>query len=139
MAENNQSDVLRRALEACVHGEVQALPELFTADVSGWSPNMLVTSLDELTEVVASRETSLSDVTVHVDALDVVGNKGYIEYRLSAVFSGPFVINDDTVIEPHGQEVGIGAAMVAEFKANKISAFRNYFDDAALLEQILIA
>ena len=139
MAENNQSDVLRRALEACVLGEVQALPELFTADVSGWSPNMLVTSLDELTEVVASRETSLSDVTVHVDALDVVGNKGYIEYRLSAVFSGPFVINDDTVIEPHGQQVGIGAAMVAEFKANKISAFRNYFDDAALLEQILIA
>ena len=100
---------------------------------------MLVTSLDELTEVVASREAALSDVTVNVDALDVVGNKGYIEYRLSAVFSGPFVIDDDTVIEPNGQEIGIGAAMVAEFKANKISAFRNYFDDAALLEQILIA
>ena len=31
MAENNQSDVLRRALEACVLGEVEALPELFTA------------------------------------------------------------------------------------------------------------
>ena len=139
MAENNQSDVLRRALEACVLGEVQVLPELFTADVSGWSPNMLVKSLDELTEVVASREAALSDVTVHVDALDIVGNKGYMEYRLSAVFSGPFVIDDDTVIEPHGQQVGIGAVIVAEFTANKISAFRNYFDDAALLEQILIA
>jgi hypothetical protein len=115
------------------------LPELFTSDVSGWSPNLLVTSLDQLTEVVASREAALSDVTVNVDALDVVGNKGYIEYRLSAVFSGPFVIDDNTVIEPHGQEVGIGAAMVAEFKANKMAAFRNYFDDAALLEQLLIA
>jgi ketosteroid isomerase-like protein len=139
MAENNQRSVLRRALEACVLGEVEALPELFTADVSGWSPNMLVTSLDELTEVVASREAALSEVTVNIDALDVVGNKGYMEYRLSAVFSGPFVIDDDTVVEPHGQEVGIGAALVAEFKANKISAFRNYFDDAALLEQLLIA
>jgi ketosteroid isomerase-like protein len=139
MAENNQRGVLRHALEACVLGEVEALPELFTADVSGWSPNMLVTSLDELSEVVASREAALSEVAVHVDALDVVGNKGYIEYRLSAVFSGPFVIDDDTVIEPHGREVGIGAAMVAEFKANKVSAFRNYFDDAAVLEQLLIA
>jgi ketosteroid isomerase-like protein len=139
MAENNQRSVLRRALEACVLGEVEALPELFTADVSGWSPNMLVTSLDELTEVVASREAALSEVTVNIDALDVVGNKGYMEYRLSAVFSGPFVVDDDTVVEPHGQEVGIGAALVAEFKANKISAFRNYFDDAALLEQLLIA
>ena len=139
MAENNRRRVLRRALEACVLGEVEALPELFTADVSGWSPNMLVTSLDELTEVVASREAALSDVTVHVDALDIIGNKGYMEYRLGAVFSGPFVIDDDTVVEPNGQKIGIGAAIVAEFTANKISAFRNYFDDAALLEQILIA
>ena len=68
-------------------GATEALPELFTGDVSGWSPNMLVKSLDELTEVVASREAALSDVTVHVDALDIVGNKGYMEYRLGAVFS----------------------------------------------------
>ena len=139
MAENNRRRVLRRALEACVLGEVEALPELFTADVSGWSPNMLVTSLNELTEAVASQEAALSDVTVHVDALDIVGNKGYMEYRLGSVFSGPFVIDDDTVVEPNGQKIGIGAVIVAEFTANKISAFRNYFDDAALLEQLLIA
>jgi|SoiMethySBSTD1v2_1073268.scaffolds.fasta_scaffold124832_3 SnoaL-like protein len=121
MAENDRSRVLRRALEACVLGEVEALPELFTADVTGRSPNMLVTSLDELADVVAFREAALSDVTVQVDALDVVGNKGYMEYRLSAVFSGPFVIDDDTVVDPNGQEVRIGAALVVEFKANKIS------------------
>ena len=131
--------MLRRALEACFLGELDALPELFTADVSGWSPNMLVTSLDGLTEVVASRDAALSDVSVQIDALDVVGNKGYAEYRLGAVFSGPFVINDDTVVEPNGQKIELGAVIVAEFTDNKISAFRNYFDDAALLEQMLIA
>lgn len=57
MAENDRRRVLRRGLEACVLGEAGALPELFTADVSGWSPNMLVTSLDGLTEVVASPGT----------------------------------------------------------------------------------
>jgi hypothetical protein len=48
--------VLRRALEACILGQADALPELFTTDVSGWSPNLLVGSLDELTEVIGDRE-----------------------------------------------------------------------------------
>ena len=40
MADNDRAQVLRRALEACLRGEVDSLPELFTSDVSGWSPNM---------------------------------------------------------------------------------------------------
>ena len=139
MAESNRGDVLRRALEGCILGEVDALPELFTGDVSGWSPNMLVTSLDELTEAVAYRAGSLSDVTIQVNALDVFGNKGFVEYRVSAVFSGPFVIDEETVVPPNGRTILIGAALAADFTGDRISAFRNYFDDATLLEQMLVA
>src|SRR5215510_500239 len=139
MAENGRANVLKRALEACFHGEVDALPDLFTEDVSGWSPNMLVASRAELAEVVAERDASLSDVSLTVDILDVIGNKGYAEYRVNAVFSAPFVIDEDTVIEPNGRELLIGAAFVAEFSGDAISAFRNYFDNAALLEQMLVA
>ena len=139
MAQNDRAAVLERALEACVLGKVDALPDLFTPDVSAWSPNLLVSSLDELTETVGQREDALSDVNIDVGALDIVGNKGYMEYRLSATFSGPLVVDEDTVIEPHGQEIVVGAALVAEFTGDKISAFRNYFDDAALLEQLLLA
>jgi hypothetical protein len=53
------------------------------------------------------------------------------------VFSGPFEINEDVGVEPNGRELLRGAAMVAEFTGNKISAFRNYFDDATLMEQML--
>ncbi len=139
MARSGRAGVLERALEACLNGEVDALPELFTDDVSGWSPNMLVTSRDELAEGVAERDESLSNVSVQIDALDVIGNKGYAEYRVSAVFSGPFVIDEETVIEPNGRELLIGAAFVAEFDGDAISAFRNYFDNAALLEQMLVS
>jgi ketosteroid isomerase-like protein len=139
MAENDRSRALRRAVEALVLGDVAALPELFTADVSAWSPVMLVGSLDELTETVAHREDALSDVAVKVHAVDIVGDKGYMEYSLSAVFSGPLVVDGETAVEPNGQQIRIGAALVAEFTGNKISAFRNYFDDLALLEQMLIA
>ena len=137
MPDNDRAEVLRRALEACIRGEVGPLPELFSKDVSGWSPNMLVTSLDELTETVADREDALTDVDVEVNSLDVFGNKGFVEYRVRAMFSGPFVIDDNTVIEPNGRELLLGAALVAEFTDGKISAFRNYFDEAALLEQML--
>jgi hypothetical protein len=139
MTTTDRRRVLRRALEACILSDVEVLPDLFTEDVQGWSPNMLVTSLGELAETVADREDALSDVTLQIDALDVFGSKGFVEYRVSAVFSGPFVISDDIVIEPNGGEILLGAALVVEFTGDKISAFRNYFDDAALMEQMLAA
>ena len=139
MAENSRAQTLRRALEAGITGDVDALPELFTADVSGWGPHMLVSSLDELKETLAAREDALSEVEIEINSLDVFGNKGFAEYRINAVFSGPFVLDEDTVIEPTGGKILLGAALVAEFSGDKISAFRNYFDDAALLEQMVVA
>jgi hypothetical protein len=137
MTASDRRQVLRRAVEACIAGQVEALPELFTKDVIGWSPNMLVGSRADLTEVVADREDALSDVNVQVDALNVSGNRGFVEYRVSAVFSGPFVISDDVVVDPNGREIVLGAAMAADFSGDKIAAFRNYFDDATLMEQML--
>jgi len=139
MARSGRAGVLERALEACFTGDVDALPELFTDDVSAWSPNFLATSRSELAEVVAEREESLSNVSVGIDALDVVGNKGYAEIRVSATFSGPFLIDEETVIEPNGNELLLGGAVVAEFDGDKISAVRAYFDNVALLEQLVVS
>ena len=139
MARSGRAGVLERALEACLNGEVDALPELFTDNVSGWSPNMLVTSRDELAEGVAERDEASRTCPCRSTPSTSSGNKGYAEYRVSAVFSGPFVIDEETVIEPNGRELLIGAAFVAEFDGDAISAFRNYFDNAALLEQMLFS
>lgn len=138
MSAFTRAETLRSALRAVLTGEVDALPALFTQDVVGWSPNMLVGSIDELAEVVADRDGSLSDVNVEINAIDVVGDKGFMEYRITAVFSGPFIIGDDLVLEPNGRELLLGAVMVAEFDGDRIAVFRNYFDDAALLEQMLV-
>ncbi len=137
MARSGRAGVVERAIDACLKGDVDALPGLFTDDVSGWSPNLHVSTRSELAEAVAERDESLSNVSMQIDALDVVGNKGYAEYRVSAVFSGPFVIDDDTVIEPNGRDLLVGGAFVADFNGETISAFRNYFDNAALMEQML--
>jgi hypothetical protein len=137
MTQNGRAGVLERALDACVTGQAGALPELFTDDVSGWSPNLMVSSLGELTEAVGARDESLSDVSILVHGVDVVGDRAYAEYIVSAVFSGPFPIGDDIVIDPNGRELTLGGIIAADFAGDKISAFRNYFDDVTLLVQML--
>lgn len=140
MTQADRAANFRKAIKTCIEPDEKALAklgDLFTTDVVVWSPNLFVGSLDELTETLAFREQAFSDVDIRIDALDVFANKGFAELRMSATFSGPFVIDNDVMIEPNGQELVLGAAAVADFEGDKIKALRAYFDDASLLEQML--
>jgi hypothetical protein len=140
MAETTRGAALRRAIETCIRPDddaVAGLGEVFTDGVTVWSPNLLVEGVAELAESLGFREGAFSDVDVQVDGLDVFGNKGLVEFRVSATFSGPFVVDDDVVVEPNGNRLLLGAAAVADFEGDKIKALRAYFDDASLLEQML--
>ena len=128
---------LALAVEAGLTGETGAMSGLFTDDVSGWSPNMMVNSLAELNEVVQSRDDSLSNVNVAVQGVDAAGNKAFAEFVMTATFSGPWVIDEDTTLEPTGGEVVMAGVAAADFTDDKISAFRIYFDDLALMAQLL--
>jgi len=142
MTGTSRGAILRRAIETCIHPDDDAiakLGELFSDDVTVWSPNLLAVGLTDLAENLAFRENAFSDVDIQVDALDVFANKGFAEFRVTATFSGPFVIGKETVIEPNGQKILLGAAVIADFEGGKIKALRAYFDDATLLEQMLAA
>ena len=128
---------LALALEAGLTGETGAMSGLFADDVSGWSPNMHVTSLQELSEVVQARDDSLSDVSVMVQGVDAAGNKAFAEFVLTAKFTGPWVVDEETTIEPNGKEVVLAGVVSADFTDDKISAFRMYFDDLSLMAQLL--
>ena len=140
MPEHPRGAVLRRAITTCVtpdDGALATLGELFADDATVWSPNMLAVGLADLAWNLDSREDAFSDVTIEFDALDVFGNRGLAEFRVVAKFTGPFVIDEGVVVEPNGRDVLLGAAAVADFEGEKISALRAYFDDASLLEQML--
>ena len=142
MTGTSRGAILRRAIETCIHPDDDAiakLGELFSDDVTVWSPNLLAVGLTDLAENLAFRENTFSDVDIQIDALDVFANKGFAEFRVTATFTGPFVIGKETVIEPNGHELLLGAAAIADFEAGKIKALRAYFDDATLLEQMLAA
>ena len=134
--------ILRRAIETCIQpddGAITKLGELFHDDVTVWSPNLLAIGLADLAENLAFRELAFSDVDVQIDALHVFAGKGFAEFRVTATFSGPFVIGKEVAIEPNGQKILLGAAAIADFEAGKIKALRAYFDDATLLEQMVAA
>ena len=140
MAEHPRGVVLRRAIETFISPDDDAitkLGDLFTADATAWSPNMLAVGLADLAENLAFRESAFSDVNIQIDSLDIFGSRGLAEFRVAATFSGPFVIDEAAVIEPNGQRLLLGAAVVADFEGDKIKALRGYFDDASLLEQML--
>ena len=44
------------------------------------------------------------NVDIQIDSLDIFGTRGLAEFRVSATFSGPFVVDDAVVIEPNGQQ-----------------------------------
>jgi predicted ester cyclase len=142
MAESTRGDVLRRAIETCIKPTDQtiaSLGDLFTDDVSVWSPNLLAVGLADLADNLAFRESAFSDVDIQIDSLDVFGNRALAEFRVAATFSGPFLVDEEVVIEPNGNQLTLGAAAVADFEGDKIRAVRAYFDDATLLEQMLPA
>jgi predicted ester cyclase len=142
MGETSRGDTLRRAIETCIRPDdaaLSAVGDLFTADATVWSPNLLATSLAGLVETLALRESSFTDVEIEFDTLDVFGTRGVAEFRVAATFSGPFVVDDTVVIEPNGKRCLLGAAVVADFDGQKITGIRGYFDDASLLEQMIPA
>lgn len=142
MTRTSHGAIVRQAIEACIRPDDDAiakLGDLFTDDVTVWSPNLHAVGIADLAENLAFREMAFSDIDVQIDAVDVFAHKGFAEFRVSATFSGPFVIDKELVIEPNGQRLLLGAAAIADFEGGKIKALRAYFDDATLLEQMLPA
>jgi len=140
MAESPRADTLGRAIQACINPDdaaIAKLGEIFTDGVTVWSPNMHAAGLADLAENLDVRQDALSDVSIEIDSVDVFGSRGLAEFRVTATFSGPFVIDDQVSIDPNGKQLVLGAAAVADFDGDKISAVRGYFDDLSLLEQML--
>ena len=67
-----------------------------------------------------------------------MGDNAIAEWRVGADHTGTLHIEDDLEIEPSGRRIVLAGATFAEFRGDQICAFRNYFDDAALLEQLLL-
>jgi len=114
--------------------------QAMAADVVVWSPTVFATSREAVVDALRSPkggDDALTDVQVWVEAVDVVGARVYIEWRLAARFTNPCFIDDDLLVEPTGRLVETSGIQVATFREGQLARVSCYYDDLALLEQII--
>jgi ketosteroid isomerase-like protein len=124
---------LRLGLEASVAGDAELLADLYTDDIQGWTPSISVSSLAELAVELEERAGAFTDIEVTIAPIDVVGDRAYAEWIVSATHSGPFVLDDEITIDATGRRVSLQGMTVAEFRGERIKSFRQYWDEDLLL------
>jgi ketosteroid isomerase-like protein len=140
MATNaERAAVLVRALEAGIVGDTSVIPELYTDDVKGWAPALAVGSADELAAAFDHRESAFSDIELDVSPFDVADGRACVEWIVTLTHSGPLEIGDGVVLDPTGLRVSLHGVAVAEFEGERISSFRQYWDQGELLDQLPLA
>jgi ketosteroid isomerase-like protein len=139
MATNaERAATLVRALEASITGDSSHVAELYVDDVKGWAPAMSVSNAAELAVELEDRDGAFSDIDLDVSPFDVSGERACVEWVVSLTHTGPLEIDDDTVIDPTGLRITLHGVTVAEFAGDKIAAFRQYWDEVELLEQLAL-
>ena len=129
---------LVRALEASIVGDSSVIAELYTDDVIGWAPALTVSSAAELAVEFEDRDGAFSDLDLDVSPFDVAGDRACVEWVVTLTHSGVLEIDDETTIEPTGRRVSMHGITVAEFDGDRISSFRQYWDEVELLEQLAL-
>jgi hypothetical protein len=132
-----------RGLLSVLSADAEVLPSVEAAiapDAVVWSPALYATSRDEVLAALGSEgdlDGSLSDAVVRVVAVDVIGERVYIEWRLTARFARPCLIDDDLLVEPTGRLVETSGVQVATFRDGLLGHVSCYYDDLGLLEQMV--
>jgi ketosteroid isomerase-like protein len=132
--EEERAANLRLALEVSIAGDTALLPDLYTDDVKGWSPALSVSSRDELALELEQRVGAFTDVDILVRPIDIADDHGYAEWSMTATHSGPLVLDDDVVVDATGRRLELCGVTVAAFRGPRIKAFRQYWDEIALVQ-----
>lgn len=128
--------VLSRALVASLTGDRAAIVEAFTPDVVGRAPNLWVHSVDELSAALADRSAGLAHPAVSYRSLDQLGQRVVAEWTMAVEHVGPVRFGPDDVYEGPGPVIELEGATFAEFRGDRICAFRHYFDGLSFRRQL---
>jgi hypothetical protein len=127
--------VLRRALPAIISGDLSGL-ELFTEDVTGLSPDMVIRSRVELEHQLLDRQGSLSRAAFAIDLIEADQTGFVVRWRMSGDHTGELLFNEDELFEPSGVRVQLSATTCVRFRGRRIRTFETTYDDRDLFDQL---
>jgi hypothetical protein len=132
----DRETMVRRFIEGSLTGDVDSVAQTVTDGVVGWSPQLFVTSRDELLNDIGERDGMLSEVDMFIDVTTCDG-KAFSEWWIAGDHTGPLVLNEELRIGPTGRRLHVAGVTVVEFDGDRIGAFRHYFDELALVGQVI--
>ncbi len=119
-------------------GEPEALPRVLTDDAEGWSPTLAYCTRAEAQTQLLQEPWPLLVVQFRVTSLIWSPPLLFAEWHLDAIQSGPMLVADDILIEATHGTIALAGASVARMRGDRICAIHTYFDDADLIEQLLV-
>ena len=130
-------------LQTLLGGErAEDLERWLAPEVVVWTPVRYTSTradlLHELHDLDLGGDT-LTEVVIAVTHADVAPPRVHLEWRLTARFSHPCFVDDDLLVEPTGRLVETAGVMIATIDDGMITAAHCYYDDFALLEQLVSA
>jgi ketosteroid isomerase-like protein len=132
-----RATTLTRAIVASIGGDVSQVENLFTPDVIGSSPASRATSREELAIEIEERRDVFAGLEVDSDPLSVCGARACVEWVATAVQYRPLVLErSGRIIEPTEHRLSMRAVTVADFRGDRISAFRSYWDEGSMFDSV---
>ena len=129
---------LERAIEVAVVGDAADLEALLTADAVNTSPTHVFASRAKAVEARRDHTAALAVTKFEVIRLLWTDALVVAEWRLEATQASPLLVGDDVLIEGSDRPIALSGATVAERSDDRFFAVRTYFDEAALIEQVLL-
>jgi hypothetical protein len=129
---------LASIVEAGVVGEPAALDRVLTDDAQGWSPTLAYSSRAEAQARLMNDPWPLVVEKFHVTGLAWSPPYVFAEWWLEARQSGPLLVADEFLVEASKGSVELAGASVAQMRGDRISAIHTYFDDAGLIERLVM-
>lgn len=125
-------------IQAVVVGEPEQLQSALTADAIGWSPALSYTSRAEAVLSLHEHPAALS--VTEFDVVRLLRPSPFLvaEWHLAAVHDQPFLVADDRLIDVSERPVHLHGTTVAKVRGLRIEAVHTYYDEAALVEQVLL-
>jgi ketosteroid isomerase-like protein len=120
------------AVRATLEGDSTIVDELFAPDVHA-SMTTSVWSATGLAVEIEDRAGAFEDVDLHVTHWHAPGDELWVEWTAAVFHAGALAIKD-AVIPPTGRRTELHGITVAEFTADRIAGFRQYWDATTLLE-----
>jgi hypothetical protein len=129
----DRATLVGRAIRATLTGDSSVVATLFSADVHGTLPSS-VTCAAELAVEIEDRSGVFADVALEIISTEIHEDRIWVEWSATVTHAGALVV-DDMLIPPTRRRGEVRGITVADFVADRIADFRQYWDYSGLLHE----